>query len=114
VRDGKIVCVIDWDNSVIEAPELDFVKMKYWTARGSDGVLTHDTGLYAAFLGGYEDFQHDTRPRASLARLYEVLWLCRVYNFEKSKEQRGLPMTQGYPRSLFYEKALNQILEDTI
>src|SRR5262249_52798892 len=99
VKDGKIVCSIDWDNSVIEAPELDLVKMKYWTAHNSTGVLAHHPGLYAAFLRGYESFGQEAKAMARLAHLYEILWLCRVYNFEKSKEERGLPTAQGYPGS---------------
>src|SRR5262245_53342324 len=31
VHEQKIAAVIDWDNVVIDAPHLDFVKMKYWT-----------------------------------------------------------------------------------
>ena len=31
--DGRLTAIIDWDNAVVDASALDFVKMKYWTAK---------------------------------------------------------------------------------
>jgi aminoglycoside phosphotransferase (APT) family kinase protein len=76
--------VIDWDNWVIDAAELDMVKMKYWTAVGADGLLAHDPILYAAFAEGYRAGGGRAIEPARLAA-YEALWLLRVYNFERAK-----------------------------
>jgi aminoglycoside phosphotransferase (APT) family kinase protein len=105
VRDGRIAAVIDWDNAVVEAPALDFVKMKHWTKRGAEGELTHDGALYSAFVEGYGG-----EPDADALRAYELLWLCRVYHFERTKELQGLRLTRGYPPAARYEALIRERL----
>jgi aminoglycoside phosphotransferase (APT) family kinase protein len=109
VRDGQVVAVIDWDNAVIEAPHLDFVKMKYWTVKNAAGELAHDAALFAAFVEGYGPAGQDI-VRSSLFTLYEALWLLRVFNFERSKEEQGLARAPGYPAATVYEELLFTLL----
>jgi aminoglycoside phosphotransferase (APT) family kinase protein len=109
VRDGRIAAIIDWDNAVIEAPHLDFVKMKYWTARNAAGELAHDPELFSAFVDGYGTTGREI-INSSLFTLYEILWLLRVFNFERSKEARGLARAPGYPAAREYEKLLTRLL----
>jgi aminoglycoside phosphotransferase (APT) family kinase protein len=109
VQDGRIAAVIDWDNAVIEVPHLDFVKMKYWTAKDVTGELAHDPALFSAFVDGYGPTGRDIIG-SSLFVLYEVLWLLRVLNFERSKEERGLARVPGYPAAASYEQMLVQTL----
>lgn len=110
VRDGTIAAVIDWDNAVIDVPHLDFVKMKYWTAKDATGELAHDAALFTAFVDGYGPTGRDMIG-SSLFVLYEVLWLLRVLNFERSKEKQGLARAPGYPAAASYEQMLTQTLQ---
>ena len=80
--------VIDWDNWVVDCPELDLVKMKYWTAIGREGRLTHRSGLYDAFLHGYREAGGQALDEQRL-KAYEYLWLLRCFNFERSREANG-------------------------
>lgn len=110
VRDGAIVAVIDWDNAVIDAPQLDFVKMKYWTAKNANGELVHSSELFVAFVDGYGPTGQDIISSPVFA-LYEILWLLRVFNFERSKEGQGLDLTPGYPAAAVYEGFLAEALD---
>lgn len=76
--------IIDWDNWVIDAAELDLVKMKYWTAVGADGRLGHEPALFRAFLEGYREGGGGPADEP-LLRAYECLWLLRTFNFESAK-----------------------------
>lgn len=109
VRGGQVVAVIDWDNAVVEAPHLDFVKMKYWTVKNAAGELAHDATLFTAFVDGYGVTGQEL-VRSSLFALYEILWLLRVFNFERSKEEQGLARTPGYPAAKVYEEFLATLL----
>jgi Phosphotransferase enzyme family len=109
VRDQEIVAVIDWDNAVIDAPQLDFVKMKYWTAKNAGGELAHDSSLFAAFIDGYGATGRELISSAIFI-LYEVLWLLRVFNFERSKEEQGIALTPGYPAAALYAEFLQEAL----
>ena len=109
VQQGQIAAVIDWDNAVIEAPHLDFVKMKYWTAKKVDGELTHDSALFTAVVDGYGAAGREI-VNSPLFALYEVLWLLRVFNFEQSKEEQGLARAPGYPAAEVYMRYLAEVL----
>ncbi len=113
VRNNAIAAVIDWDNAVIDSAHLDFVKMKYWTAKHAGGELAHDSALFAAFVDGYGTIGRELVGSPIFA-LYEVLWLLRVFNFETAKEEQGLERTPGYPAAASYveflEEALNRLL----
>jgi aminoglycoside phosphotransferase (APT) family kinase protein len=78
--------IIDWDNWLVESPELDLLKMKYWTVIGEDNLLTHEPDLFAAFLAGYGSLEN-TSIDEDLLRAYEVLWLMRTFNFESAKRE---------------------------
>ncbi len=110
VDQGRIAAVIDWDNAVVEAPHLDFVKMKYWTTKNGEGELVHESGLLTAFVEGYGAAGQDI-VNSSLFALYETLWLLRVFNFEKSKEEQGLLRAPGYPAAVVYVHYLTEVLE---
>jgi hypothetical protein len=109
VRGGQVVAVIDWDNAVIEAPHLDFVKMKHWTTKNVAGELAHNPTLFAKFVEGYGPAGQEI-VRSSLFLLYEILWLLRVFNFECSKEEQGLPRAPGYPTAAVYAGCLARLL----
>ena len=109
VHDNAIAAVIDWDNAVIDAAHLDFVKMKYWTAKNAGGELAHDPSLFAAFIDGYGATGQELISSAIFI-LYEVLWLLRVFNFERSKEEQGIALTPGYPAAALYAEFLQEAL----
>lgn len=79
--------VIDWDNWVVDAPELDLVKMKYWTAIGPDDLLRPHAGRFDAFLEGYRSAGTAADLDAERFRAYEGLWLIRAFNFESAREE---------------------------
>lgn len=84
VQDGAIQAVVDWDNAVIDSPELDFLKMKYWTVYDNGSRLNHDKNLYNAFVDGYGvDTSFTDSP---IFRCYEILWLTRMINFTNSQQ----------------------------
>jgi len=109
VQDGKIAAVIDWDNAVIDAPHLDFVKMKYWTVKNTRGELSYDPELFSVFVDGYGPTGREIIS-SPVFRLYEILWLLRVFNFERSKEEQGLDRAPGYPAAAVYEEFLAEAL----
>src|SRR5262249_8319088 len=49
--------------------------------------------------------------KSPLFALYEVLWLLRVFNFEKSKEGPGLTRAPGDPAAAVYVHYLAEVLE---
>ncbi len=109
VRNNAIAAVIDWDNAVIDSAHLDFVKMKYWTAKHAGGELAHDSALFAAFVDGYGTIGREL-VGSPIFTLYEVLWLLRVFNFETSKEEQGMERTPGYPAAVSYTEFLQEAL----
>ena len=109
VQDGRLAAIIDWDNAVIDAPALDFVKMKYWTAKDRSGQLAYDPTLFEAFVAGYGTAGQDIVESLAFA-LYEMLWLLRVFNFERSRQEQGIARTPGYPEALVYEGFLSEVL----
>ncbi len=111
VRAGAIAAVIDWDNAVIDAPHIDFIKMKYWTAKNAEGELFHEPRLFSAFVDGYGQEGRDI-VNSSLFTLYEILWLLRVYNFERAKEEQKLARAPGYPAAAVYEQLLAKAVNE--
>ena len=106
--------VIDWDNWVVDCPELDLVKMKYWTAIGSEGRLMHRAELYESFLDGYRSAS-DMEIDEGRLRAYEYLWLLRCFNFESSREAMGEEgishdsWRHVYPRARYYLDLLESL-----
>lgn len=96
--------VIDWDNWSIDAPELDLIKMKYWTTR-VDGVLVSDVTLYNSFIDGYMALC-DVPPNAAVGHAMELLWLVRIINFERDRERHHSVGGVGYPPSSYYKDVL--------
>ncbi len=109
VQEGRLTAIIDWDNAVIDAAALDFVKMKYWTAKDTTGQLAYEPTLFEAFVEGYGTAGQEIVESLTLA-LYEVLWLLRVFNFERSKQEQGIARTPGYPEAAVYEGFLSEVL----
>jgi len=103
--------IIDWDNWLVDAPELDLMKMKYWTAIGADGLLRPDHGLYSAFLEGYNSLSGVAPDRQRFAAC-ERLWLARAFNFESARDPVPGPAADGsalarhYPPAAAYETYL--------
>ncbi len=108
--------IIDWDNWVVDSPELDFVKMKYWTVIGDDGLLVPDEDLYGAFLEGYRE-AGGRPPDPDRLRAYEALWLLRAFNFEnagRTEEEHAADAVdrswgRHYPPAATYEDYLRAI-----
>ncbi len=106
--------VIDWDNWLVDAPELDLMKMKYWTAIGADGLLAPDHRLYSAFLQGYNGVAGAVLDRRRF-EAYELLWLTRAHNFESAhrsdREQTagGSTLARHYPPASAYETYLSDL-----
>jgi aminoglycoside phosphotransferase (APT) family kinase protein len=109
-QNSSLAAVIDWDNAVIDAPPLDFVKMKYWTAKDATGQLVYEPRLFQAFVDGYGSAGQDIVESLAFA-LYEVLWLLRVFNFEYSKQEQRLGRAPGYPEAGVYEGFLVEALD---
>ena len=109
VRDGRLAAVIDWDNAVVDVAPLDFVKMKYWTAKDARGQLGHNPALFRAFVTGYGPRGTEIVESETFA-WYELLWLLRVWNFERSKQERGLERAPGYPAAAEYAAALKGVI----
>ncbi len=109
VRDGRLAAVIDWDNAVVDVAPLDFVKMKYWTAKDGQGQLGHNPALFRAFVTGYGPDGSEIVESETFA-WYELLWLLRVWNFEMSKQERGLERAPGYPAAAEYASVLKGVI----
>lgn len=104
--------VIDWDNWVVDCPELDLVKMKYWTAIGGEGHLVTNAPLYDAFLAGYRA-QADHQIDETRLCAYEHLWLLRCFNFENARladDEAPAPDSWRpvYPGAEFYVDRLDR------
>ena len=109
VHRGQLSAIIDWDNAVVDVPPLDFVKMKYWTAKDDQGQLGHNPELFRAFIHGYGPHGPAIVQSETFA-LYELLWLLRVFNFEMSKQEQGLDRAPGYPAAVLYASALPDVI----
>lgn len=109
-EEARLAAVIDWDNAVVDLVPLDFVKMKHWTVRAADGRLTPDPVLFAAFVTGYGD-RGEEIVASRLFVCCEALWLLRVFNFEASKQERGIGPAPGYPPAAHYAEALAQVID---
>ena len=109
VDEDRLSAVIDWDNAVVDVAPLDFIKMKYWTSKGVDGLLKNDTGRFNAFVSGYGEAGAEMVESATFA-WYEVLWLLRVSNFEVAKKNSGLGPAPGYPSAEAYRPLLETVI----
>ena len=113
VQDGRLAAVVDWDNAVVDVAPLDFVKMKYWTAKDGRGQLGHNPVLFRAFLSGYGPRGIEITESYTFA-LYELLWLLRVFNFEMSKQEHGLERAPGYPEAAEYIEFLKGVMDTSL
>lgn len=109
VQAGRLAAIIDWDNAVIDAAALDFVKMKYWTAKDRQGQLAYQPTLFQTFVEGYGPAGQEIIESLAFA-LYEMLWLLRVFNFECSKQEQSIARTPGYPEAAVYADFLSEVL----
>ena len=88
VREGpkgiEVNGLIDFDNWSIGVRPADFVKMEYWTI---DPL--NEPALKESFYQGYINVYRDSigRDFTRKIELHKVLWLLKVYNFEKEKEK---------------------------
>lgn len=102
------IFAVDWEEWLVDCPERDLVKMKYWTAIGSEGLLTHQAALWEEFLRGYRSASAFTIDERRLHAL-ESFWLLRSFNFAcslEAGEEDGLGRPSGwrqvYPDARYY------------
>lgn len=80
----KLECLIDFDNWRIGTRAQDFVKMEYWTIKGSKK-------LRDAFYSGYKEIS-GIDPSAdefqTKIKTYKMLWFMVVFNFECDKVRK--------------------------
>jgi aminoglycoside phosphotransferase (APT) family kinase protein len=101
--------VIDWDNAVVAPPELDFVKLRYWTrVDGASGQLTADPELYGALRAAYAAAGGPVLDIA-VSRACEALWLLRVFHFETDRKLAGKPTPRLFPPAETYLSALHDL-----
>jgi aminoglycoside phosphotransferase (APT) family kinase protein len=99
--------VIDWDNAIVDVPELDLVKMRYWTVRGANGELAPDLALYQAFKEQYEQY-HQLDP--VLLKVTSVWWLMRLINYTAKREASGIARAAEDPPTERYIQYLEEAL----
>ena len=103
------IWVIDWDNAVIAPPELDFVKLRYWTRVDvENGRLVADPEIYASLRAAYAA-AGGPELDAAVSRACEALWLLRVYHFEMDRAKAGLPTPMLFPPAETYLAALHEL-----
>lgn len=101
--------VIDWDNAVVAPPELDFVKLRYWTrVDAGSGQLMADPELYGALRAAYAAAGGPVLDIA-VSRACEALWLLRVYHFETDRRLAGKPTPRLFPPAETYLAALDDL-----
>jgi aminoglycoside phosphotransferase (APT) family kinase protein len=104
----KHLFLIDWDNCQIAPPELDLVKIKYWTARDPTGFLSSDVALYRAFLEGYVT-KRGAAFNQKIFQVCELLWLSRVFRFEFERERTGYKPAPPFSNAASYRHAIAMI-----
>lgn len=104
--------LIDWDNAVIDIPELDFAKAYYWTGLNDNGVLTHDPDKYNAIIDGYMSVSAK-KPNKYLIQMMALHWLLRVSNFEYSLQIAGKKNKKHFPSlKSYYLPAIQNLLTE--
>lgn len=105
---GKL-WIIDWDNAVVAPPELDFVKLRYWTrVDAKTGRLTADPEIYGALRAAYAAAGGPILDIA-VSRACEALWLLRVFHFETDRKLAGKPTPRLFPPAETYLDALEAL-----
>ncbi|MBI3506934.1 MAG: phosphotransferase [Proteobacteria bacterium] len=103
------IWVIDWDNAAVAPPELDFVKLRYWTrVDAGSGKLTADPEIYGALRAAYAAAGGPVLDIA-VSRACEALWLLRVFHFETDRANAGKPTPMLFPAAETYLAALNEL-----
>jgi aminoglycoside phosphotransferase (APT) family kinase protein len=106
---GDRMWIIDWDNAVVAPPELDFVKLRYWTrVDAQTGRLTADPEIYGALRAAYAAAGGPTLDIA-VSRACEALWLLRVFHFETDRRLAGKPTPTLFPPAQTYLDALEDL-----
>lgn len=101
--------IIDWDNAVVAPPELDFVKLRYWTRIDpASGKLAADPAIYRDVLAAYRQAGGKT-PDETVQRACETLWLLRVFHFEADRVAAGKPTPALFPAAGIYLRALEEL-----
>ncbi len=103
------IWIIDWDNAAVAPPELDFVKLRYWTrVDAQTGRLTADPEIYGAIRAAYAAAGGPTLDIA-VSRACEALWLLRVFHFETDRKLAGKPTPRLFPPAETYLDALEAL-----
>ncbi|MEQ8227639.1 MAG: phosphotransferase [Rhodospirillales bacterium] len=103
--------IVDWDNTCVHHPYLDFVKIKYWGTIGDDGRFKEDTRYFQDFCSGY-GVDHQEVLASDVFKALSALWLFRVYMFEVKRESGGRRIPEPFPHSKVYKKALQKIFRE--
>jgi aminoglycoside phosphotransferase (APT) family kinase protein len=106
-EDGNLA-VLDWDNAVIDYPELDLVKPKHWTAADKNGFFVPHQKFYDAYLQGHTE-TFGAAPDPERMRLYELSWLIRVYRFEEMREASGRTPAPPAPPAKSYLPRIREL-----
>jgi hypothetical protein len=113
IRTPKQLYVIDWDNAVFGLPEMDLVKMRYWTARTGEKP-SYVKKLYDAFMSGYLGALHGTGLKIDeeAERLSELMWLLRVMKFEIEGRATQMASHVSYGSAELYADNLERLTAD--
>ncbi|WP_297103980.1 aminoglycoside phosphotransferase family protein [uncultured Devosia sp.] len=101
--------IIDWDNTVISHPYLDFVKPKYWSDV-SNGRLAGSGECFKKFTEGYSRILEGMNKRPlpemnidPIFQLHEMLWLFRIWTFETGRLSKGATDLGPFQPPGYYE-----------
>jgi aminoglycoside phosphotransferase (APT) family kinase protein len=97
--------LIDWDNAQVAPCELDLVKLMYWTARDATGCFTARSDLFGAFISGYRNLAA-TKIDQEVLKLCQLLWLCRVLDFEVTREREGYSPQPPFRAAMYYRQTI--------
>lgn len=98
----KKIVIVDWDNACISHRYLDFVKIMYWSRLSPDGRLTGDEKLFELFCRGYGDSDKNVKESPIFLAL-SLLWLFRVFMFERKREAGGRSVPKPFQPAKYYE-----------
>ncbi|GAB5387899.1 MAG: hypothetical protein Alpg2KO_08670 [Alphaproteobacteria bacterium] len=85
--------LVDWDNACIGAPELDWVKLRFFPLLDGQG-LDHRTTAHDRTLEGYLQ-AGGGEPDSRRLHLYALLWQMRLGNFQHSRDGVSGPVRRA-------------------
>jgi len=107
---GSDVRIIDWDNACVSHKYLDFVKVRFWGPPNASGRFQMDREYFRKFCKGYEINDASVLGSTTFLTLC-LLWLLRVYTFEKQRGAGGTPIPKPFLEADVYEGWIKEVLE---